>query len=195
MGSPTSIDPVLRERARGACELCATTGDLGEHWVTGGPSGVAGTLVACGTCRAQLDGSASFDAARWFGLRETIWSDVPAVQVQSWRLLKRLSGEGWARDLLEQVYLDEERAAWAEAGTEEADESPTTIVVDSNGTPLVEGDAVTLIKDLDVKGAGFTAKRGTLVKNIRLTGDPAHVEARVNGVAIVLKTVFLKKAN
>lgn len=195
MSSPSSIDPVLRERARGACELCGGASELGTILVAGGPSGVAATLVACGTCRAQLDGSASFDVARWFGLRETIWSDVPAVQVQSWRLLKRLASEGWARDLLEQVYLDEERAAWAEAGAAEADESPAAIVVDSNGTVLVEGDSVTLIKDLDVKGAGFTAKRGTLVKNIRLTGDPAHVEARVNGVAIVLKTMFLKKAN
>jgi protein PhnA len=59
---------------------------------------------------------------------------------------------------------------------------------------LVDGDAVTLIKDLDVKGANFTAKRGTLVKGIRLTDDPALVEGRVNGIAIYLKTAFLKKA-
>ena len=57
-----------------------------------------------------------------------------------------------------------------------------------------KGDGVTLIKDLDVKGAGFTAKRGTLVRPIRLTDNPEHVEGKVNKMAIVLKTQFLKKA-
>jgi protein PhnA len=47
---------------------------------------------------------------------------------------------------------------------------------------------------LNVKGGGFTAKRGTLVKNIRTGADPTHVEGRVNKVAIFLKTCFLKKA-
>ena len=75
-----------------------------------------------------------------------------------------------------------------------AEVEPDAETLDSHGTPLASGDSVTLIKDLDVKGAGFVAKRGTLVKNIRLTGDPAHVEGKVNGVAIVLKTQFLKKA-
>ena len=68
------------------------------------------------------------------------------------------------------------------------------MVRDSNGTPLAEGDAVTLIKDLEVKGAGFTAKRGTLVKGIHLTDEAGMVEGRVNGITIVLKTQFLKKA-
>ena len=59
---------------------------------------------------------------------------------------------------------------------------------------MAEGDAVTLIKDLNVKGAGFTAKRGTMVRRIQLTDDPAYVEGKVNGTQIVLKTCFLKKA-
>jgi len=59
---------------------------------------------------------------------------------------------------------------------------------------LTSGDSVTLIKDLDVKGTSFVAKRGTLVKGIRLTDNPEHVEGRVNKVSIVLKTQFLKKA-
>ena len=66
--------------------------------------------------------------------------------------------------------------------------------VDSNGAPLADGDSVTLIKDLDVKGTSFVAKRGTLVKGVRLTDNPEHVEGRVNKVSIVLKTCFLKKA-
>jgi len=65
---------------------------------------------------------------------------------------------------------------------------------DSNGTVLAEGDAVTLIKDLKVKGSSLTLKRGTLVKNIRLTNSPAEVEGRAGGSTMVLKTEFLKKA-
>ena len=66
---------------------------------------------------------------------------------------------------------------------------------DSNGTELFDGDSVTLIKDLDVKGTSFVAKRGTMVKGIRLTGDPENIDGRVNKISIVLKTCFLKKAN
>ena len=66
---------------------------------------------------------------------------------------------------------------------------------DSNGTQLQDGDTVTLIKDLKVKGTSVTLKRGTVVKGIRLTGDPEEVECRVEKVkGLVLKTCFLKKA-
>ncbi|PWJ58996.1 phosphonoacetate hydrolase [Dyadobacter jejuensis] len=67
-------------------------------------------------------------------------------------------------------------------------------VKDSNGTLLAEGDSVTLIKDLKVKGSSVTLKRGKLVKNIRLTDDSGEVDCRVDGMSIVLKTAFLKKA-
>jgi protein PhnA len=69
-----------------------------------------------------------------------------------------------------------------------------TLTKDSNGTILTEGDAVTLIKDLKVKGSSLTLKRGTLVKNIRLTNSPAEIEGRTSGSTMVLKTEFLKKA-
>ena len=66
---------------------------------------------------------------------------------------------------------------------------------DSNGTILVDGDSVTLIKDLKVKGTSVTLKRGTLVKAIRLTGDPDEIECRVEKVkGLVLRTEFVKKA-
>lgn len=75
----------------------------------------------------------------------------------------------------------------------EMTETPTR---DSNGNPLSDGDSVTLIKDLKVKGSGgVTLKRGTLVKNIRLTGDEAEIEANVEKVrGLVLRTEFVKKA-
>lgn len=68
-------------------------------------------------------------------------------------------------------------------------------VKDANGNTLQDGDSVTLIKDLKVKGAGETLKRGTLIKNIRLTGDPGEIEGRTASIkGLVLKTMFIKKA-
>ena len=66
---------------------------------------------------------------------------------------------------------------------------------DSNGTVLADGDNVTLIKDLKVKGTSTTLKRGTLVKGIRLTGSPDEVDCKAGGIkGLVLRTEFLKKA-
>lgn len=69
------------------------------------------------------------------------------------------------------------------------------IVKDSNGAQLADGDSVTLIKDLKVKGTSETIKRGALVKNIRLNGNPGEIEANTKQVkGLVLKTEFVKKA-
>lgn len=68
-------------------------------------------------------------------------------------------------------------------------------VKDCNGNILAEGDSVTLIKDLKVKGANVTLKRGTVVKSIHLTDDPEEIEGKVEKVkGLVLKTCFVKKA-
>lgn len=64
---------------------------------------------------------------------------------------------------------------------------------DSNGTELVDGDAVTVIKDLKVKGSSMVIKRGTKVKSIRLTDNAEEVDCKIDGTSIVLKTCFLKK--
>ncbi|MFZ4542186.1 MAG: alkylphosphonate utilization protein [Rickettsiales bacterium] len=72
----------------------------------------------------------------------------------------------------------------------------TEITRDSNGTQLNDGDTVTLIKDLKVKGANTTLKRGTTIKNIRLSFNPAEIECNAEKVkGLVLRTEFLKKAN
>ncbi len=82
-------------------------------------------------------------------------------------------------------------AVTIEAGITMTDE----ITRDSNGTQLNDGDSVTLIKDLKVKGTSTTLKRGTMVKGIRLTGNPAEVECSTKQVkGLVLRTEFLKKA-
>ena len=67
-------------------------------------------------------------------------------------------------------------------------------VKDSNGNILQDGDAVTVIKDLKVRGSSDVIKRGTMVKNIKLTDDPAEIDCRVNKTAMVLRTEFVKKA-
>jgi protein PhnA len=66
-------------------------------------------------------------------------------------------------------------------------------VRDSNGNLLSEGDSVTLIKDLKVRGSSSVIKRGTVVKNIRLTDDEGEIEGKVEKAVMVLKTEFLKK--
>jgi protein PhnA len=67
-------------------------------------------------------------------------------------------------------------------------------VKDSNGNILKDGDTVTVIKDLKVKGSSDVIKRGTKVSGIRLTDDPAEIDCRVNKTAMVLRTEFVKKA-
>lgn len=76
-----------------------------------------------------------------------------------------------------------------EANTETEDMTPR----DSNGAELLDGDAVTVIKDLKVKGSSMVIKRGTKVKSIRLTEEPTEVDCKIDGSSIVLKTCFLKK--
>jgi protein PhnA len=94
------------------------------------------------------------------------------------------------------LYLDEETLAWAQASGEGKSDDDSVKHIDSNGAKLEAGDTVTLIKDLNVKGANFTAKRGTAVRGISLVADNSeHIEGRVNGQQIVILTKFVKKSN
>ena len=81
----------------------------------------------------------------------------------------------------------------AGAAEESADESPG-IVRDANGNLLADGDTVVLIKDLKLKGSSQTIKVGTKIKNIRLVDGDHNVDAKVDGIAVMLKSCFLKKA-
>jgi len=185
----------LLKRCHSKCELCSTDSNLVVYDVPPvTDASLEKSAMICEACLGQIENPESMDVNHWYCLNESMWSEIPAVQVLAWRLLKRLANEGWAQDLLNQLYLEETVQNWAEAinSNPSIDESvaPTK---DSNGNVLVAGDTVTLIKDLDVKGANFTAKRGTTVKNISLTSNPDQVEGRVNGTQIVLLTRFLKK--
>ena len=184
----------LAARAGGRCELCGGTSGLTA--CSAGGDSVERSVFVCDACAAEL-ASDTLDPKHWFCLKEAIWSGVPAVQVVSYRLLHRLRGEQWASELFDSAYLADDVLAWANEGLAEADEDEGDgggRTVDCNGNELADGDSVTLIRNLDVKGAGFVAKQGTRVNDIRLTDNPKHVEGRINKVAIVLKTEFLKKA-
>lgn len=184
---------LLRQRAEDRCELCGATDELDalavpphtdlepEH-----------AVYACARCRGEITGDGAPDAKHWYCLQTSIWSEAAPVQVVSYRMARRVD-ETWARELLEQVYLSEEVEAWV-GDDEPADEDDRPPAFDSNGARLHDGDSVTLIKDLDVKGTSFVAKRGTLVRGIRLTNDPGLIEGKVNKVQIYLKTEFLKRA-
>ena len=188
---------LLITRAGGCCELCGATTELAAYAVSPRPGDSAEeTILTCRTCRDALAEGSAPDH-RWRCLTESAWSQVPAVQVVAWRLLESLPDEDWARDLLDQLYLDEDTLAWVHAKPEaEADSSGETGTghKDTFGAPLNAGDTVTLIKDLKVKGANFTAKRGTAVRNISLVIDnPEQIEGRVNDQRIVILTEFVKK--
>lgn len=166
------------------CALCAADAPLTSYPVSGGPEG-AGVEI-CDTCLAAIDGAG--EAGHWRCLSSAMWSEDTATQVLAARLLNQLSDHGWARDLSEQLWLDDDTRAWVENVAAASQHK------DSNGVPLAQGDTVVLIKDLPVKGAGFTAKRGTAVRGISLVADnPAHIEGRVEGQRIVILTEFVKK--
>lgn len=162
------------------CPLCTADAPLIAVAVTGGPADASIDICApCGDLQTPAD--------HFRPLASTMWSEDPAVQVYAARTLKRLETD-WATDLAEQLYLDDETRAWADNVPQESNHK------DSNGQPLAAGDTIVLIKDLPVKGGGFTAKRGTAVHRISLVADnPAHIEGRVEGQRIVILTEFVKK--
>ena len=80
-----------------------------------------------------------------------------------------------------------------EFSAEDTAEETPDVARDSKGAELFDGDAVTVIKDLKVKGSSMVIKRGTKVKSIRLTENPEEVDCKIDGSSIVLKTCFLKK--
>jgi protein PhnA len=197
--------PQLLIRSAGLCDLCRAASATNTGRIEGS-AGSDGFCVLCESCAGRLKGEAPLMASDWRGLQDAVWSDIPPVKVLAVVILEALRPDNWAANLCEQVWLEESERSFAQAlarqlpfssgarSTSDRGISAGEFVVkDSNGLPLGEGDSVTLIKDLEVKGAGFTAKRGTLVKGISLTGDPKFVEGKVNGIRIVLVAAYLKK--
>lgn len=189
-----NLEQDLSNRANTQCELCQAKEGLAAFPVPAAPtSGIDGHALLCPICQAQVKNPSIADPNHWRCLNDSMWSVEPAVQVLAWRMLYRLRAEGWTQDLLDMMYLEEETLKWAKAT--ELEEGELAIVhKDVNGNILIAGDTVSLIQDLTIKGAKFTAKRGTAVRRISLVHDNAeHIEGKIEGQQIVILTKYVKK--
>ena len=169
-----SISTELLARSEGNCELCLKSENLDGYTVPPKNSENAIDQVAlCSFCMSQVTDLSSADSNHFRCLSNSMWSQEPAVQVMVHRVLSHFSSENWAQNLFDQLYLDDDTLEWAQAGNNNG----TIEHKDSNGHILTNGDSVVLIQDLNVKGANFTAKRGTAVRRIRLVPDNAeHID-------------------
>ena len=185
----------LLQRSENKCELCQSGKTLKIYEVqpqTGNTE--SNCLMVCDTCAAQIDKKEAMNANHWRCLSTSMWSEVPGIQVVSWRMLNRLHNESWALDNLDMLYLDEETLAWAKAADEDDNDAVAEVHKDANGNQLSAGDSVVLTKTLDVKGSSLSAKLGTVVKNIRLVEDNTdQIEGRIEGQVIVILTKYVRK--
>ncbi|MGI3027154.1 PhnA domain-containing protein, partial [Vibrio cholerae] len=154
-----STEATLLERCESKCELCSAESPLTPFVVAPHTQiTVDHAVMLCDTCKGQIEDPDTVDANHWRCLNDSMWSQVTPVQVLAWRQLKRLAtSEGWAQDLVEMMYMDEETQKWAEIGMDDDAEKP----LDVNGVELKKGDDVTVIKDLPVKGSSMVIKQGT----------------------------------
>lgn len=186
----------LKTRSNESCELCEVykenmiayllppkTEEKAEN----------GTYL-CSACHTKIV-SGDFSDQNYFRfLNASIWSEHDAVQVLSYKLLKKLVNATWAQETLESVYLSDELIAWAEADENAAKQK--FVHKDAYGTVLQGGDNVLLIENLNVKGANFIAAKGTKVQKIRLVHEnDEQIEGKVNGSTIVILTKYVKKMN
>lgn len=168
----------LMARSGGVCEFCGNGAGLAAQDFP-----PAGAVLLCPDCRDEGD----IARAHWRCLEGAAWSAEPAVQFAVYTKLGGLDAD-WAAEARANMVLSDQAQAWADAPA-------AAIHRDSQGQILQRGDTVVLIKDLTVKGANFTAKRGTAVRKISLVPDnPAQIEGRVEDQKIVILTEFVRKA-
>lgn len=167
----------LMTRAGNVCEFCGAAQALDAS-----DADPLGEVLLCPACRGEVE----VPQDHWRCLEGAAWTTEPAVQLAVWRKLGAVDA-AWAREARDGMMLLPEVQTVAD--------QPAAIEHrDSNGTVLARGDTVVLVKDLVVKGANFTAKRGTAVRGISLVADnPAQIEGRVEGQRIVILTEFVKK--
>jgi len=170
-----NIDELL-VRSGGVCEICGSSEGLSRVEVTSEDD-----AVFCPICAGLEEAT----GGHWRVLEGAAWSVEPAVQIAVWRKLGEI-GEAWATEAQLGMMMEPDVAGRAAA--------VSLVHKDANGAVLANGDTVVLIKDLPVKGAGFTAKRGTAVRGISLVQDNAgHIEGRAEGQRIVILTEFVKR--
>lgn len=191
------IEEQLQQRSGQKCELCKAEGTLQVYEVPPQESNDADhAILVCSKCLAQVEKKEELDNQHWHCLSESMWSEVPAVQVVAWRMLNRLRNESWAADNLDMLYLSDELLAWAKATGDHENDGSVELHRDTNGHVLQNGDSVVLIKSLDVKGSTLNAKMGTVVRNIRLVEDnKEQIEGRIEGQVIVILTKYVRKQN
>ncbi|MBU0720026.1 PhnA domain-containing protein [bacterium] len=187
-----NVEKELIARSGGVCELCKSDEGVGVLEVAPSDSSAQQSVYVCSTCQSQISNPDTLDENHFNCLNDSMWSETPAVAVLSYRLLKALGRQ----DLVDMMYMEDDVKSWADsASIGGGSHSDALVYRDSNGVVLNAGDTVVIIKDLDVKGTGFVAKRGTAVRNIGLVpNDAEHIEGRVNGVKIHILTKFLKKS-
>ena len=190
------LETLLQERSGNQCELSGEVGHLNIYEVNpGATSNPERNVLISDKCLAQIEKREELDASFWESiLLNSMWSEVPGVQVLSWRMLNRFRNESWAADAIDMMYLDDETLEWAKASGDHIGDGAVQLHKDCNGNILTNGDTVTLIKDLDVKGSSLNAKIGTAVRNIRLVHDNhEQIEGKVEGQSIVILTKYVKK--
>lgn len=189
------LEDQLLKRSEHKCELCQGSAGLKIYEVAPQPYySEDSTIVICGKCEAQIEKKEDIDSSHWNCLTTSMWSEVPGVQVITWRMLNRLRNESWAMDSLDMMYLDDDRLAWARATGDHDNDGVVGLHKDSNGTVLNTGDTIVLTKSLDVKGTSLNAKLGTVVKNIRLVeNNIEQIEGKIEGQVIVILTKYVRK--
>ncbi len=190
-----SVESILRTRSQNQCELCKSENKLMVYDVPPHPEQrEEDSLLVCEKCNVQLTKKEELDGKHWTCLNESMWSEVPAVQVVSWRMLNRLRNESWAADAIDMMFLDDDMMAWARSTGDHENSSEVELHRDSNGNILQDGDNVVLTKSLDVKGSNLNAKLGTVVKGIKLVADNVEqIEGKIEGQTIVILTKYLRK--
>ncbi len=170
------------------CELCSSDENVNIQELPVSDGSEEQSIYLCANCAGQIE-SGDLDETHFNCLNDAMWSETPAAKIMSYILWNKLGRQ----DMVEMMYLEEDELALAEQAVNA--EANKVTFRDANGVELLAGDSIVILKDLDVKGAGFTAKRGTTVTRISLPHDmDDHVEGRVNGTKIYLKTEFIKKA-
>ncbi|MCW3123145.1 MAG: putative phnA protein [Flavipsychrobacter sp.] len=189
------LEDLLLKRSENKCELCQSESALKLYEV--GPQdryNEDNTIMICDRCTAQIEKKEELDNSHWACLTTSMWSEVPGVQVVTWRMLNRLRSESWAMDGLDMMYMDDDRLAWAKATGDHENDSAVDLHKDSNGAVLQTGDTIVLTKSLDVKGTTLNAKLGTVVKNIRLVeNNTEQIEGKIEGQVIVILTKYVRK--
>jgi len=175
--------------------LCGAEGSLRSYEVAPQPSYTEdNSIMICAACEAQIQKKEPLRSGHWQCLTTSMWSEVPGIQVVTWRMLNRLRDESWAMESLDMMYMDEDRLAWAKATGDHENDSNVDLHKDSNGTILQAGDTIVLTKSLDVKGTSLNAKLGTVVKNIRLVeNNTEQIEGKIEGQVIVILTRYVRK--